>query len=87
MIDVKVFVCESNCYHDKVSHNTHAIFLPVHKTPWEPILFENISDINILIEKLLEQLPSPHELTDDDFEVKKTLIVSFLFNFTLIKNI
>lgn len=83
VIDVKVFVCESNC-HDKVSYNTHAIFLPVDKTPWEPILFENISDINILIEKLLEQLPSPHELTDDDFEnIRKKTNAAWLICFYL----
>lgn len=40
---------------------------------WEPVFFNSMSDINTLIEKLLEQLPSPQELTDKDFDVSKVL--------------
>ncbi|XP_029676566.1 dnaJ homolog subfamily C member 10-like [Formica exsecta] len=72
LIDVRVFICENGRYHEKISFNTHAVYLPMHDaSSWEPVFFNSMSDINTLIEKLLEQLPSPQELTDKDFDIIK----------------
>lgn len=69
-----MFICENGRYHEKISFNTHAVYLPIHDaSSWEPVFFNSMSDINTLIEKLLEQLPSPQELTDKDFDVSKVL--------------
>jgi len=60
---------DSNC-HDKLSYSTHAVYLPIYNaSSWEPVFFNDLSDINALIEKLLNQLPGPRELTDNDFTV------------------
>jgi len=68
---VRVFTCENNNCHDKISHNTHAVYLPIYNaSSWEPIFLDSISDINTLIKKLLDQLPNPQELSANDFEVK-----------------
>ncbi|KMR04889.1 hypothetical protein RF55_388 [Lasius niger] len=74
LVDVKVFTCENDECHEKISFNTHAVYLPMHNaSSWEPVFFNSMSDINALIEKLLEQLPDPRELTDNDFDIiKKT---------------
>lgn len=65
-------MCENDNCHGKMSYNTHAVYLPIYNvSSWEPVFLENIFDINILIEKLLDQLPSPQELSDNDFEVSK----------------
>lgn len=56
---------------------------------WKPVFFNNISDINALIEKILEQLPDLQELTDNYFDVSKVLscypfynkYIQFLFFF------
>jgi len=75
LIDVRIFTCENgNCY-DKMSYNTHAVYLPTYNaSSWKPIFLDSIFDINMLIEKLLDQLPCPQELSDNDFEVNKMLI-------------
>ncbi|XP_024893303.1 dnaJ homolog subfamily C member 10-like isoform X1 [Temnothorax curvispinosus] len=74
LIDVRVFVCKSGNCHDKMSYNVHAVYLPIYNaSSWEPIFLDNISNINTLIERLLDQLPSPQELLDNDFEhIRKT---------------
>lgn len=76
LIDVRIFICEEylyNKYHE-ISFNTHAVYLPIHDTsPWKPLFFNSMSDINALIEKLWEQFPNPRELTDNDFDVNKIL--------------
>lgn len=75
LIDVRMFICENGNCHNKMSYNTHAVYLPIYNASfWEPIFFDSIFDINTLIEKLLDQLPSPQELSDNDFEVSKVLI-------------
>lgn len=75
MIDVKIFVCEDNNCHRQISYNTHTVYLPIYNaSSWEPIFFDNISDINVLIERLLDQLPKPQDLTANDFQVNKVLV-------------
>lgn len=65
VINVKVFTCQN----DKISYNTHVVYLPMHNaSSWEPIFLDNIYDINTLIEKLIDLLPGPQELSDSDFE-------------------
>lgn len=72
LIDVKVFVCEYNNCEDKIFYKTHAIYFPVYNISyWSPVFFDDLPDINALIEKLLNQLPNPRELTDDDFAIIK----------------
>ncbi|EGI66873.1 DnaJ-like protein subfamily C member 10 [Acromyrmex echinatior] len=72
LIDVKMFTCKNDECHDKISYDTNAVYLPIYnKSFWEPIFLDGIFDINILIEKLLDQLPGPQELSDNDFKVKK----------------
>ncbi|XP_012530640.1 dnaJ homolog subfamily C member 10 [Monomorium pharaonis] len=69
LINVKLFTCEKNNCHDKMSYDTQAVYLPVYNaSSWEPMFFDSIFDINTLIKKLLDQLPSPQELSDNDFE-------------------
>ncbi|XP_011169355.1 dnaJ homolog subfamily C member 10 [Solenopsis invicta] len=74
LIDVRLFTCEKGDCHDKMSYNTHAVYLPIYNaSSWEPVFLDSISDINTVIEKLLDQLPSPQELSDNDFErIKKS---------------
>lgn len=77
LIDVRIFIFEEYLYeyHEKISFNTHAVYLPRHGTSsWKPVFFNSISDINVLIEKLWEQLPNPRELTDNDFDVSIVLL-------------
>lgn len=67
-----MFMCENGNCHDKMSYNTHAVYLPIYNaSSWESIFLDSISDIDTLIGKLLDQLPSPQELSDNDFEVSK----------------
>lgn len=81
MIDVKIFVCEDSNCHRKISYNTHAVYLPMYNaSSWEPVFFDNIPDTSTLIEKLLDQLPRPQELTESDFEVSKASISILTFN-------
>ncbi|KAG5348339.1 DJC10 protein, partial [Acromyrmex charruanus] len=70
LIDVKMFTCKNDeCHDDKISYDTNAVYLPIYnKSFWEPIFLDGIFDINILIEKLLDQLPGPQELSDNDFK-------------------
>ncbi|KAL6256379.1 hypothetical protein P5V15_012493 [Pogonomyrmex californicus] len=69
LIDVRMFTCESDSCHDKISHNIYAVYLPTYNISfWEPIFFNSISDIKTLIEELSSQLPNPQELSDNDFE-------------------
>ncbi|XP_019700630.1 dnaJ homolog subfamily C member 10 isoform X3 [Harpegnathos saltator] len=74
VIDVKVFLCKDDNCHRKISYNTQAVYLAVYNaSSWEPVLFDNIPDVNTLMEKLLDQLPRPQELTENDFEnIRKT---------------
>ncbi|XP_032668105.1 dnaJ homolog subfamily C member 10-like isoform X3 [Odontomachus brunneus] len=74
VIDVKIFICEDGNCHRKISYNTHAVYLPTYNaSSWEPVFFDNIPDNSALIEKLLDQLPRPQELTESDFEnIKET---------------
>ncbi|XP_070520406.1 dnaJ homolog subfamily C member 10-like [Cardiocondyla obscurior] len=75
LIDVIMFTCKDDHCHDKMSHNTHAVYLPVYNASlWEPIFLDNLPDINTLTEKLSNQiLSSIQELSDDDFErIRKT---------------
>jgi len=68
-------MCQNDNCHDKISYDTHAVYLPIYNTSvWEPIFIDDMSDINVLIEKLWEQLPNLQELTENDFEVRKILI-------------
>ena len=76
LIDVKMFTCKNDECHDKISYDTNAVYLPIYnKSFWEPIFLEDIFDINILIEKLLDQLPGPQELSDNDFKVKCLFVI------------
>ncbi|EZA59003.1 DnaJ-like protein subfamily C member [Ooceraea biroi] len=72
LIDVKVFTCADGNCHDNVSRNTHAVYLPIYNaSSWEPVFFDGLSDVNALVEKLLDHLPAPRELTDNDFTIIK----------------
>lgn len=74
---MRIFKCEEylyDKYHEKISFNTQAVYLPKYSaSPWKPVFFNSMSDINVLIEKLWEQLPNPRELTNNDFDVSKIL--------------
>lgn len=36
---------------------------------WIPIFFKDVDNIKDLVEKVLEQLPEPKSLSDDEFQV------------------
>ncbi|XP_014477755.1 PREDICTED: dnaJ homolog subfamily C member 10-like isoform X2 [Dinoponera quadriceps] len=85
VIDVKIFVCEDgNWGHRKISYNTHAVYLPIYNaSSWEPIFLNDFPDLNTLIEKLLDQLPTPQELTENNFENIKETDTAWLICFYL----
>jgi len=74
-------MCKKGNCHNKMSRNTYAVYLPTFTdaSSWEPVFINNMSNIHTLIEKLLDQLPNPQELSDNHFEVSKMLICYMLF--------
>ncbi|XP_014614550.1 PREDICTED: dnaJ homolog subfamily C member 10-like [Polistes canadensis] len=68
-LNIQLLHCKENeC--DDISDNTCAIFLPTisDKQTWVPIYLKNIENVKDLIEQVLEQLPEPKNLTDNEFE-------------------
>ncbi|KAI4502464.1 hypothetical protein M0802_002376 [Mischocyttarus mexicanus] len=68
-LNVRILPCEENVC-DDISDSTCAIFLPMisDEQTWVPIYLKNINNIKDLIEKVLELLPEPKSLTDNEFE-------------------
>jgi len=78
---VSWFMCESGNCHNNMSRDTYAVYLPTFTdaSSWKPVFVDSMSNIHTLIEKLLDQLPNPQELSDNHFEVSKMLIRYMLF--------
>nr|XP_012150041.1 PREDICTED: dnaJ homolog subfamily C member 10-like isoform X1 [Megachile rotundata]XP_012150042.1 PREDICTED: dnaJ homolog subfamily C member 10-like isoform X1 [Megachile rotundata] len=77
VIDVKILSCdeEEKCKNMADSQDINAIYLSAFKNnSWHVVRFKNINKAEVLIEKLLEHLPDPDELDDDEFyNIKKYL--------------
>ncbi|XP_046833156.1 dnaJ homolog subfamily C member 10-like isoform X1 [Vespa crabro] len=67
-LNIRLLHCKENECND-ISDSTCAILLSMkNEQTWVPILFENVDNIKDLVEKVLEQLPEPKSLSDDEFE-------------------
>jgi len=62
-----------------MSRNTYAVYLPTFTdaSSWKPVFVDSMSNIHTLIEKILDQLPNPQELSDNHFEVSKMFIICY----------
>ncbi|XP_012286037.1 dnaJ homolog subfamily C member 10 [Orussus abietinus] len=69
MVNVRIFNCEDKCSSYALPHNTHAVYLPArNKESSSPEFFYDIDDVDQLIQKVLEQLPEPQDLSADEFK-------------------
>jgi len=71
---VSWFICESDKCHN-ITRNKYAVYLPplTDESSWKPVFVDSMSNIHTLIEKILDQLPNPQELSDNHFEVSITI--------------
>ncbi|XP_058802167.1 dnaJ homolog subfamily C member 10-like [Phymastichus coffea] len=68
MVDVNVFECKKDCG-NILSDTTGVVYLPLNNDPnFKPVLFDDILEVEDVVKKVLEQLPEPQDINDDDFE-------------------
>ncbi|OXU22293.1 hypothetical protein TSAR_009361 [Trichomalopsis sarcophagae] len=69
MVDVKVFDCKDNDCGSVLSDSTGVVYLPPpNDANFKPVLFEDVLEVEDLVKKILEQLPEPQDINDDQFE-------------------
>lgn len=67
-LNIQLLYCKQNECND-ISSDTCAILLSIRDgQTWKSKLFENINNAKHLIEQILEQLPEPKDLSDNEFE-------------------
>lgn len=69
MVDVKLFHCRDGNCGSVLSDSTGVVYLPPHGG--KPVLFEDIVEVQDLVKKVLEQLPEPKDINDEEFDVNK----------------
>ncbi|XP_011498775.1 PREDICTED: dnaJ homolog subfamily C member 10-like [Ceratosolen solmsi marchali] len=68
MIHVKVFECKDSKCHDIISDSTTAVYLPSKlNADVKPTLINDIVEVEDLVKKILEQLPEPQDINDDEY--------------------
>lgn len=73
MVDVKVFECKKDCG-GILSDTTGVVYLPPNNDPdFKPVLFDDVLEVEDVVKKVLEQLPEPQDINDDEFEVKQNV--------------
>lgn len=68
-LNIRLLRCKENECND-ISDNTCAILLPIkNEQTWIPIFFKDVDNLKDLVEKVLERLPEPKSLSDNEFQV------------------
>ncbi|XP_046422638.1 dnaJ homolog subfamily C member 10-like isoform X1 [Neodiprion fabricii] len=68
MVTVRVLRCSDDECDDTIPHDIGVAFQHNNKNmPSDPVFFEDIDDVQILARKVLEQLPEPQDLSEEDF--------------------
>lgn len=81
MVDIKVFDCKSDNCGNVLSDSTGVIYIPPQgDSASQPILFEDILEVEDLVKKVLDQLPEPKDINEDEFEVSYIIFLR-LYNF------
>ncbi|XP_076166338.1 dnaJ homolog subfamily C member 10-like isoform X2 [Ptiloglossa arizonensis] len=84
-VDVRILFCNHKETCGKsISHDTNVVYLSVSSSTnnsWHVVLFENIEELKVLIEKVMERLPEPYDLNADEFQnIKKYLVEEEMSN-------
>lgn len=71
MLDVKVFNCKTeDCQKLFVdSSSASAVYFPSSDTKFKPVFFEDVLEVEDLVKKILEQLPEPRDINEEEFNV------------------
>ncbi|XP_014218368.1 dnaJ homolog subfamily C member 10-like [Copidosoma floridanum] len=68
MVDVKTFDCkDDDCKNSLPDYSSSAVYFPIrNKSKFKPVYFEDILEVEDLVKKVLEQLPEPKDISEDE---------------------
>ncbi|KAJ8674390.1 hypothetical protein QAD02_005652 [Eretmocerus hayati] len=68
MVDFKLFICRDDDCGKTLSDSTGVVYFPPTQNEENtPILFDEVLEVADLVKKILEQLPEPRDITDEEF--------------------
>lgn len=72
MINVKVFHCEDENCGNVLPDAIGVVYLPARiDSNFKPVFLQDIVEVEDLVKKVLEKLPEPKDINDEEFDVIK----------------
>lgn len=73
MVEVKLFTCHDGNCGSILTDSTGVIYLP--PAGGKPVVFEDILEVEDLVKKILEQLPEPKDINEEEFDVNEIIFI------------
>ncbi|XP_043277162.1 dnaJ homolog subfamily C member 10-like [Venturia canescens] len=70
VINVVFYNCEDELCDNLIASNTGSVYVPMKNDDfWKPIEFDDTTEVESMVQQILEQLPEPRDISADEFEM------------------